>query len=158
MLPSDYPGVIRDGIAALNWAGAVLERALERIPEWVAEQAPSNEKALADAKEKAKRERTQLAAVSFPNAAEWKRGFIDQRAEVTELATRLERRTRADWQSRDAAQYFSGLELKILESWAHGANEALIAWLGEKPELSQRRKMEFASLRQWLREYLDGNA
>ena len=157
MLPSDYPGVIRDGIAALNWAGAVLERALERSPEWVAEQAPSNEKALADAKEKAKRERTQLAA-SSPNAAEWKRAFIDQRAEVTELATRLERRTRADWQSRDAAQYFSGLELKILESWAHGANEALIAWLGEKPELIQRRKMEFASLRRWLREYLDGNA
>jgi hypothetical protein len=157
MLPSDYPGVIRDGIAALNWAGAALERAIERIPQWVAEQVPANEKTLAEAKEKAKRERTQLAA-SFPNAAEWKRAFTDQRAEVMELATRLERRTRADWQSGDAAQYFSGLELRILESWAHGENETLIAWLGEKPEQIQRRKMEFAALRQWLRDYLDGNA
>ena len=157
MLPSDYPGVIRDGIAALNWAGAALERAMERIPEWVAEQIPVNEKALAEAKEKAKRERTQLAA-SFPNAAEWKRAFIDQRTEVIELATRLERRTRADWQSGDAAQYFSGLELKILEGWAHGENETLIAWLGEKPQQIQRRKMEFAALARWLRDYLDSNA
>jgi hypothetical protein len=157
MLPSDYPGVIDDGVAALNWGGAALERALERIPAWVAEQAPFNEKALAEAKEKARRERTQLA-VSFPDAAEWKRTFTDQRAEVKELATRLERRTRADWQSGDAAQYFSGLELRILESWAHGANEMLLAWLGEKPEQIQRRKMEFAALGQWLREYLDGNA
>jgi len=157
MLPSDYPGVIRDGIAALNWAGAALERALQRVPEWVAEQAPFNEKALAEAREKAKRERTQLA-VSIPNAADWTRAFTDQRAEVTELATRLERRTRADWQSGDAAQYFSGLELRILESWAHGANEGLIAWLGERPEQIQRRKMEFAALAQWLRDYLDGNS
>lgn len=156
MLPSDYPGVIDDGIAALNWGGAALERASERIPEWVAEQAPANERALAEAKEKAKRERTQLA-VSFPDAAEWKRAFADQRAEVTELATRLERRTRADWQSGNAAQYFSGVELKIVESWAHGANDTLIAWLGEKPEQIQRRKMEFAALAQWLREYLTGN-
>ena len=157
MLPSDYPGVIRDGIAALNWAGAALERALQRVPEWVAEQAPFNERALAEAKEKAKRERTQLA-VSFPNAAEWTRALTDQLAEVTELATRLERRTRADWQSGDAAQYFSGLELRILESWAHGANEALITWLGEKPEQIQRRKVEFAALGRWLRDYLDANA
>jgi hypothetical protein len=157
MLPSDYPGVIRDGIAALNWAGAALGRALQRVPEWVAEQAPFNEKALAEAKEKAKRERTQLA-VSFPNAAEWTRTFSDQRAEVTELATRLERRTRPDWQSGDATQYFSGLELRILESWAHGANEGLIAWLGERPEQIQRRKMEFAALAQWLQDYLDGNS
>ena len=157
MLPSDYPGVIRDGIAALNWAGAALERAMERIPEWVAEQIPVNEKALAEAKEKAKRERTQPAA-SFPNAAEWKRTFTDQRAEVRELATRLERRTRADWQSGDAAQYFSGLELKILEGWAHGENETLIAWLGEKPQQIQRRKVEFAALARWLRDYLDSNA
>jgi hypothetical protein len=156
MLPSDYPGVIDDGIAALNWGGAALERALERIPEWVAEQAPANERALAEAKEKAKRERTQLA-VSFPDAAEWKRAFADQRAEVTELATRLERRTRADWQSGNAAQYFSGVELKIVESWAHGANDTLIAWLGEKPVQIQRRKMEFAALGQWLRAYLTGN-
>ena len=157
MLPSDYPGVIQDGIAALDWAGAALERAMERIPEWVAEQVPANEKALAEAKEKAKRERTQLA-VSIPDAADWTRAFTDQRAEVTELATRLERRTRADWQSGDATQYFSGLELRILESWAHGANEMLLAWLGEKPEQIQRRRMEFAALGQWLRAYLDGNA
>jgi hypothetical protein len=156
MLPRDYPGVIDDGIAALNWGGAALEQALQRIPEWVAEQAPANEKALAEAKEKAKRERTQQA-VSFSDAAEWKRALTDQRAEVTELATRLERRTRADWQSGNAAQYFSGVELKIVESWAHGANDTLIAWLGEKPEQIQRRKMEFAALGQWLREYLTGN-
>jgi hypothetical protein len=157
MLPSDYPGVIDDGIAALNWGGAALEHALQRIPEWVAEQAPLNEKALAEAKEKAKRERTQLTA-SFPDAAGWKRTFTDQSAEVRELATRLERRTRADWQSGDAAQYFSGLELRILESWAHGENDALIAWLGEKPEQIQRRRMEFAALVKWLRDYLDSNA
>jgi hypothetical protein len=156
MLPSDYPGVIDDGIAALNWGGAALERALKRIPEWVAEQAPANEKALAEAKEKAKRERMQLV-VFFADAAEWKRTFTDQRAEVMELATRLERRTRADWQSGDAAQYFSGVELRIVESWAHGANDMVIAWLGEKPEQIQRRKMEFAALGHWLREYLAGN-
>ncbi len=156
MLPSDYPGAIRDGIAALNWGGAALERALQRIPEWVAEQAPFNEKALAEAKEKARRERLQLT-VSFPDAADWKRTFTDQRAEVKELATRLERRTQADWQSGDAAQYFSGLELKILESWAHGTHDSLIAWLGEKPEQIQRRKMEFAGLGKWLRDYLDAN-
>jgi hypothetical protein len=157
MLPSDYPGVIRDGIAALDWAGAALERALQRVPEWVAEQAPFNEKAIAEAKEKAKGERPQLA-LSFPNAAAWRRTFTDQRAEVNELATRLGRRTRADWQSGDATQYFSGLELRILESWADGENEQLIAWLGEKPEQIQRRKMEFAALAKWLRDYLDGNA
>jgi hypothetical protein len=157
MLPSDYPGVISDGIAALNWGEAILERALQRIPEWVAEQAPYNEKTLAEAKEKAKRERTHVA-VSIPDAAEWKRAFKDQVAEVTELATRLERRTRADWQSGDAAQFFSGLELRILESWAHGEHDTLIAWLGEKPEQIQRRKMEFAALGRWLRDYLDAQA
>jgi hypothetical protein len=157
MLPSDYPGVIDDGIAALNWGGAALERALRRIPEWVAAQAPLNAKALAEAKEKAKRERTQLTVSAFPDAADWERTFTDQRAEVNELATRLGRRTRAAWQSGDAAQYFSGLELRILDSWAHGANEALIAWLGEKPEQIQRRKMEFAALVKWLRDYLDSN-
>lgn len=157
MLPSDFPGVIRDGIAALNWAGTALARALQRVPEWVAEQAPFNEQALAEAKEKAKRERAQ-SAVSLTNAAEWTRAFTDQRAEVMELAIRLERRTRADWQSGDAAQYFSGLELRILESWAYGANETLVAWLGERPEQIQRRKMEFAALGRWLRDYLDANA
>jgi len=152
MLPSDYPGVIDDGIAALNWGGAALGRALQRLPEWFAEQVPANETALANAKEKAKRESAQPAVLS-----EWKRTFTDQRAEVMELATRLERRTRADWQSGDAAQYFSGVELRIVESWAHGASDTLFAWLGEKPEEIQRRKMEFAALGQWLREYLAGN-
>jgi len=123
----------------------------------VAEQVPSNEKALTEVKEKAKRQRTQLAA-SLPNAAEWKRAFTDQRTEVMKLATRLERRPRPHWQSGDAAQYFSGLALRSVQSGAHGENETLIAWLGEKPEQIQRRRMEFASLRQWLRDYLDGNA
>jgi hypothetical protein len=157
MLPSDYPGVIHDGIAALNWAGAALGLALQRIPELVAETANSIEKALAEAKEKTKRERMPLA-VSLPNAAAWKRALTDQRAEVTELATRLERRTAAHWQSGDAAQYFSGLELRILESWAHGEHDKLIVWLGEKPEQIQRRRIEFAALGRWLRDYLDSNA
>jgi hypothetical protein len=33
----------------------------------------------------------------------------------------------------------------------------VIAWLGEEPEQIKRRKMEFAALGQWLREYLAGN-
>ncbi len=157
MLPSGYPGVIRDGIAALNWAGAVLERALQRLPEWIAAKAPERERALAEAKERAKRERIPLTVVSFPDAADWKRSFTEGRAEVTELANRFERRTRPEWVSGDAAQYFSGLELRILEDWSWGGNETLIIWLGETPEHIQQRKMEFAALNQWLRVYLDEN-
>lgn len=156
MLPSGYPGVVGDGVAALTWAGAVLERALQRIPDWVAEQPASGAKALADSKGRAKREGAQ--AVSFTDASEWKRTFTEAREEVTELASRLERRTRADWQSGDAAQYFSGLELRILESWAHGAHEVLVAWLGEKPEVIRRRKLDFAALGKWLHDYLDAYA
>jgi hypothetical protein len=156
MLPSGYPGVIQDGIAALNWGGAVLERALQRIPEWVAAQTPENEQALAEAREKAKRERIPLAA-ALPDSLAWNRIFAEQRAEVTELANRLERRTRPEWVSGDAAQYFSGLELKIIESWVHGANASVITWLGETPQEIQRRKLAFAALGQWLRVYLDTN-
>jgi len=157
MLPSGYPGVIRDGIAALNWGGVVLERALQRLPEWVAAMAPERERSLAEAKERAKREQIPSTVWFFPDAAEWKRSFTEGRAEVTELATRLERRTRPEWVSGDAAQYFSGLELRILEAWSWGGNESLFLWLGESPEQLQQRKMEFAALGQWLRVYLDQN-
>ena len=157
MLPSGYPGVIRDGIAALNWGGAVLGSALQRLPEWVAAQTPENERRLAEAKERAKRERIPLALIAIHDAGSWNRIFTEQRAEVVELANRLERRTRPEWTSGDAAQYFSGLELRILEDWAFGGNETLIVWLGESPEEIQRRKLEFAALGQWLRVYLDEN-
>jgi hypothetical protein len=157
MLPSGYPGVIRDGIAALNWGGAVLGRALERFPEWAAIQAVENKRLLAEAKERAKRERIPLTVVAVNDAAAWNRIFTEQRAEVTELANRLERRSRPEWVSGDAAQYFSGVELRILEDWAFGGNQTLIAWLGETPKEVQQRKMEFAALGQWLRVYLDQN-
>jgi hypothetical protein len=157
MLPNGYPGVIQDGIAALNWGGAVLERALKRIPEWVAALAPEEERRLAEARERAKREGILWAVQAPSDAAEWNSTLTGKRAEVTELANRLERRTRPEWVSGDAAQYFSGLELTILESWAHGANGSLITWLGETPQEIQRRKMEFAALGQWLRVYLDNN-
>jgi len=162
MLPSGYPGVVRDGIGALNWAAAAMEKALPRIPEWVAqqalaEQAPENKKARAEAKEKAKREGT-IFVVFRHNAASWKRSFTDARKEVIDLATRLERRTQVEWQSGDAAQYFSGLELRILEGWAAGEQEGLIVWLGEKPLEIRRRQMELGGLAKWLRDYLDSNA
>jgi hypothetical protein len=157
MLPSGYPGVVRDGVGALRWAGAAMEKALQRIPEWVAEDAPANERALAEAKEKAKRERM-IVAVSIPDAAGYKQTFTNAHAEVMELASRLERRTHAEWQSGDAAQYFSGLELRILENWAAGEYERLIAWLGEKPGDIRRRQMEFGQLSKWLRGYMESNA
>lgn len=156
MLPSGYPGVVRDGVAALNWAGAVLERALQRIPEWVAELARADAKSLADAKERAESEG--VLAVSFPDPSDWNGSFTEAHAEVTELARRLERRTRVEWQSGDAAQYFSGLELRIIESWAHGAHEPLVTWLGEKPEEIRRRRLEFEALGKWLHDYLDAHA
>jgi len=162
MLPSGFPGVVRDGVAALNWAAAAMDRALQRIPEWVAERAlaeraPAIEKARAEMKEKAKREGT-IYVVFRQDAASWKRSFTDARAELAELASRLERRTQIEWQSGDAAQYFSGLELRILEGWASGGYEGLIAWLGEKPQEIRRRQMELGGLAKWLRDYLDSNA
>ena len=157
MLPSGFPGVVRDGIGALNWAAAAMDRALQRIPEWVAEQAPAIEKAHAEAKEKAKREGT-LFVVFRQDAASWKRSFRDALTELAELASRLERRTQVEWQSGDAAQYFSTLELRILEGWASGGYEGLIAWLGEKPQEIRRRQMELGGLAKWLRDYLDSNA
>ena len=65
MLPTGFPAVIRDGVDALRWAAAALERALPRVPDWVAaEIAPSNEKAIAEARERAKRERV-LHVIAF---------------------------------------------------------------------------------------------
>jgi hypothetical protein len=157
MLPSGYPGVVRDGTAALNWAGAVMERALKRIPDWIAELDPANEKGLAEAKERARREGRALIW-SIPDASSLTQAFTDSRAEVTELGSRLERRTAIEWQSGGATQYFTGVELRILESWADGAGEHLAAWLGEKPQEIRRRQMEFGALGKWLRDYLDSNA
>jgi len=134
-----------------------MEKALQRIPEWVAELAPEHEKIRADAKERAKRDRI-LQVVALPNAADHKHGFTDAHSEVTELASRLERRTQVEWQSGDAAQYFSGLELRILEGWASGGHERLIVWLGENPHEIRRRQMELGGLAKWLREYLHSNA
>ena len=161
MLPSGYPGVVRDGVDALNWAAVAMDRALQRIPEWVAEQAladqaPANQKAFAEMKEKAKREGT-FFVVFRHDAASWKRSFTDARTELAELASRIGRRTQVEWQSGDAAQYFSTLELRILEGWASGGHERLIAWLGEKPQEIRRRKMELDGLAKWLRDYLDSN-
>jgi hypothetical protein len=107
-------------------------------------------------KEKAKREGT-IYVVFRHDAASWKRSFTDARAELAELASRLERRTQVEWQSGDAAQYFSGLELRILEGWADGGYEGLIAWLGEKQQEIRRRQMELGGLAKWLRDYLDSN-
>jgi len=134
-----------------------MERALQRIPEWVAERAPSEERRRVEAKEKAKRE-GMMVFMSAPDAAAWKQSFTDWRAEAVDLASRLERRTQVEWQSGDAAQYFSGLELRILEDWASGGYEGLIAWLGEKPQEIRRRQMELGGLAKWLRDYLDSNA
>jgi hypothetical protein len=157
MLPSGYPGVVRDGVGALRWAGAAMEKALQRIPEWVAELAPAHEKIRADAKERAKRDRI-LHVVALPDAADHKHSFTNAHHEVTELASRLERRTQVEWQSGDAAQYFSGLELRILEGCASGAHNGLIVWLGEKSQEIRRRQMELGALAKWLRDYLDSNA
>jgi hypothetical protein len=153
MLPSGYPGVVRDGIAALNWAGAVLERALQRVPDLISELDTRINDGGTGAKEKARRE-----AGSIYDASYWTQGFTSRRAEVTELASRLERRAAIEWQSGDAAQYFTGVELRILESWTDGASERLIVWLGEKPQEIRRRQMELGGLAKWLRDYLDSNA
>jgi hypothetical protein len=152
MLPSGYPGVVRDGIDALNWAGAAMERALQRIPEWIAELDSVYNDGLTGAKEKARRSAGSIYDVSF-----WTQAFTARRAEVTELASRLERRAAIEWQSGDAAQYFTGVELRILESWADGTSERLIVSLGEKPQEIRRRQMELGALAKWLRDYLDSN-
>lgn len=153
MLPSGYPGVVRDGIAALNWAGAVLERALQRVPDLISELDATFNDGGTGAKEKARREGGSILDASF-----WTQGFTSRRAEVTELASRLERRAAIEWQSGDAAQYFTGVELRILESWTDVASERLIVWLGEKPQEIRRRQMELGGLAKWLRDYLDSNA
>ena len=153
MLPSGYPGVVRDGIDALNWAGAVLERALQRIPDLIAELDSTINDGLTGAKEKARRE-----AGSIYDESYWTQGFTARREEVTELARRLERRAAIEWQSGDAAQYFTAVELRVLESWTDGTSERLIVWLGEKPKEIRRRQMELGGLAKWLRDYLDSNA
>ena len=66
MLPTGFPGVVRDGIDALRWAGAALERALPKVQDWVAELAPSAEKAVDKAKERARRQRVSGQAEARP--------------------------------------------------------------------------------------------
>jgi len=105
MLPTGFPAVIRDGVDALRWAAAALERALPRVPDWVAaEIAPSNEKAIAEARERAKREGV-LHVIAFRDANEWTEAFMDQQRDFVELANRLERRTGPEWASGGAATY-----------------------------------------------------
>jgi hypothetical protein len=155
MLPTGFPAVIRDGVDALRWAGAALERALPRVPDWVAELAPSTEKAIAEAREIAKREGV-LHVIAFRDANEWTQAFIDQQRALVELANRLERRTAPEWASGGAATYFTGLDLSLLQ--IHGVHEMLLQWLGEGADQIRRRKAELAALAQWLDKYLDTNA
>ena len=156
MLPTGFPAVIRDGVDALRWAAAALERALPRVPDWVAaEIAPSNEKAIAEARERAKREGV-LHVIAFRDANEWTEAFMDQQRDFVELANRLERRTGPEWASGGAATYFTGLDLSLLQP--HGALEGLLQWLGEGPDQIRRRNAELAALGQWLDKYLDTNA
>jgi hypothetical protein len=157
MLPADFPAVVRDGVDALRWAAATLGRALPRVPEWVAELAPSTEKSIADAREIAKREGLPLV-VSYLDASGWTSEFTDQRHYLLELAIRLERRTDDEWASGAAATYFSGLDITLLQRWRNGADGTLFQWLGEGAEKMRQRKTEFAALALWLDEYLDMNA
>jgi len=157
MLPTGFPGVVRDGVDALRWAGATFESALTRVSDWVAELAPSTEKAITEARERAKREGVPHV-ISFPDSNDWTRAFTDQRRDLVELANRLERRTESEWLSGGAATYFSGLDLSLLQLWQHGANEMFLRWLGEDMDHIRKRKAEFAALAQWLDEYLSTNA
>jgi len=109
--------------------GSSAERALPRVPDWVAaEIAPSNEKAIAEARERATREGV-LHVIAFRDANEWTEAFMDQQRDFVELANRLERRTGPECASGGAASYFTGLDLTLLQ--LHGALEGLLRWLGE---------------------------
>ena len=156
MLPSGFPAVIRDGVEALDWAGAAVDRALLRVSEWVAEINPSADRAIAEARERAKREGV-LHVGAFRDSAEWKRELTRQRHDLVELANRLKHRTKDEWTSGSAANYFTGPDVSLLRDWSDGAYEILLQWLGESAEQIKRGRTEFGALAQWLEKYLAAN-
>jgi hypothetical protein len=158
MLPSGFPGVIRDGVEALDWAGAAIDRALLRVSEWVAELKPSDDRYIAEARERAKREGGLHVFVRPNNSAEWKRQFTRVKHDLAELASRLKHRTKDEWASGGAANYFTGLDVSLLQDWSGGAYEVLLQWLGESAEQIKRGRSEFGALAKWLAKYLATNA
>jgi hypothetical protein len=158
MLPTGFPGVIRDGVEALDWATAAFDRALPRVSEWVEELKPSDDRYIAEARERAKREGG-LHAIARPrDSVEWKRQFTRVRHDLAELASRLKHRTKDEWASGGAASYFTGLDVRLLEEWGGGSYELLLQWLGESAEQIKRGRSEFGAMAQWLEKYLATNA
>ena len=157
MLPTGFPGVIRDGVEALDWAIAAVDRALPRVSEWVEELKPSADRAIAEAREMAEREGV-LHVRAIRDSAEWKRQFTRLRHDLAELATRLRHRTKDEWASGSAANYFTGLDVSLLQGWGGGVYELLLPWLGESAEQIKRGRSEFGALAQWLEKYLATNS
>ena len=157
MLPSGFPAVIRDGVEALDWASAAVDRALPRVSEWVEELKPSTDRAIAEAREMAKREGVSHVAATRDSAG-WKRELTRLRHDLADLANRLKHRTKDEWTSGSAAIYFSGLDVSLLQDWSDGAYEILLQWLGESAEEIKRGRSEFGALAQWLEKYLAANA
>jgi len=153
MLPPGFPAVIRDGVDALNWAAATVDRALLRVPEGVAELKPETDRRIAEARERAKRLGV-LHVVAVQDAKGWTREFTDQRRNFDELAKRLKHRTRDERVSGTAANYFTGLDVTLLNH----PNKRLLLWLGESEEQIRQRRIELAALSQWLDKYLTTNA
>jgi hypothetical protein len=156
-LPSGFPAVISDGVEALDWAGSAVDRALLRVSEWVAELKPSTDQAIAEARERAKRE-SELHVYAFRDSAGWKREFTRLNHDLAELSNRLKHRTKDEWTSGSAANYFTGLDVSLLRDWSDGAYELLLQWLGESAEQIKRGRSEFGALAQWLEKYLATNA
>jgi hypothetical protein len=92
------------------------------------------------------------------DSAEWKRQFTRQRHDLVELASRLKLRTKDEWTSGGAANYYTGLDVSLLRDWSGGAYELLLQWLGESAEQIKRGRGEFGALAQWLEKYLATNA
>jgi hypothetical protein len=157
MLPSGFPAVIRDGVEALDWAGAAVDRALLRLSEWVGEFKPSADRVIAEARERAKREGL-LHVVATRDSAGWKREFTRLKRDLAELANRLKHRTQDEWASGSAATYFTALDVSLLRDWSDSAYELLLEWLGESAEQIKRGRGEFGALARWLEEYLAANA
>jgi hypothetical protein len=79
------------------------------------------------------------------------------RHDLAELASRLKHRTKDEWASGGAANYFTGLDVRLLEEWGGGSYELLLQWLGESAEQIKRGRSEFAAVAQWLEKYLAGS-
>lgn len=157
MIPDGFPGVIRDGIHALEWASKALESALPKVSDWVAHLAPSKDKAIADAVEAAKREKVPFVAISWPDARGWSQAWTEQRRDLEDLANRLKHRSKDEWTSGGAATFFTGVDVALLQNWQYGGNTELLRWLGEEANEIHRRKAEFAAVAKWLANYLDEN-